>query len=51
MGEQEDKVMCARAPECLRDGFIHPGEDAVRFNGKLYHRECAERQEAGDNTP
>jgi hypothetical protein len=51
MDDQQNKVMCARAPECLKDGFIHDGEPTAIFNGKLYHKECAERQQAENNAP
>ena len=48
---QEDIVMCARGERCLRDGFIHEDELTKYFSGKLYHKECAERQEAENKAP
>ena len=51
MPDQQDIQMCARAERCLKGGFVHKDEPTKWFNGKLYHKECAERQEAENKAP
>jgi hypothetical protein len=50
MGGKENIVMCARAPRCLKGGFIVKGEPTETLDGKLYHKECAELQERENNS-
>jgi hypothetical protein len=51
MSDVEELEACGRGDRCLRGGFIIPGEATRKINGKLYHEECAERQEQENDAP